>query len=73
MRRPEGWPRWLVNVGTVLNRPFGVTATYRPHQPWLSLARYTGDATYREAFAGSVYLAAATTGTQASRQGPPEG
>jgi demethylmenaquinone methyltransferase/2-methoxy-6-polyprenyl-1,4-benzoquinol methylase len=61
MREPDGWPEWLIRIGSVLNRPFGVNPAYRAHRPWESIDRHLTDTTYTEAFAGAVYTATGST------------
>lgn len=60
MREPEDWPEWLIRIGSLLNRPFGVSAAYRAHSPWESIRRHTVDYSYTETLAGAVYRAAGT-------------
>ena len=60
MREPEGWPEWLVRLGAVLNRPFGVTEAYRSHRPWEPMEQHTSDTTYTEILGGVVYLSVGT-------------
>lgn len=60
LRDPQRWPEWLVQLGSAINRPFGVAEDYRSHRPWESIDRYTTDSSYTDAFAGAVYLAAGT-------------
>ncbi|MEP0547693.1 MAG: methyltransferase domain-containing protein [Rhodothermales bacterium] len=57
LRRPEGWPEWLIRLGEWVNRPFGVSRAYEDVQPWRSITTYTTDTDYEEYLLGAVYLA----------------
>lgn len=57
MRDPEGWPEWLVRLGALLNRPFGVNPAYREIRPWTTIQRHLAEVEYREAMSGAVYAA----------------
>jgi len=68
LRHPERWPEWVITLGTMFMRIFGVSAAYRQHRPWETIHAHTEDTTYEERFAGVNYLAAGTT---PSRKLPP--
>ena len=57
LRRPEGWPEWLVRLGELVNRPFGVSRAYEDVQPWRSVRRHAADVEVEEHLFGAVYLA----------------
>lgn len=57
LRRPEGWPEWLIRLGELLNRPFGVSRAYEDVRPWHALRKRTEGFHYEESFFGAVYLA----------------
>ena len=57
LRRPEGWPEWLVRLGEFVNRPFGVSRAYEDVQPWRVVRRHAADVEYEEHLFGAVYLA----------------
>lgn len=57
LRRPEGWPEWLVRLGEFVNRPFGVSRAYEDVQPWRAVCRYAAAVEYEEYLFGAVYLA----------------
>ncbi|WP_108665746.1 class I SAM-dependent methyltransferase [Euzebya rosea] len=61
LREPAGWPEWAVRLGSLLNRPFGVTPAYRDIAPWTSIRQHLSDATITTSHAGAVYLAEGTT------------
>lgn len=58
LRRPEGWPEWLVRAGELVNRPFGVSRAYEDVQPWRSVGAHAAAVAYEEHLLGAVYLAA---------------
>lgn len=57
LRRPAGWPEWLVRLGEPVNRPFGVSRAYEDIQPWRSVQMHTDGFHYEESLFGAVYLA----------------
>ncbi len=66
MRDPDGWPEWIIRIGSALNRPFGVSEAYRDHHPWEAIRRHTIDSTYAEAIGGVIYVAAGSPMAPAS-------
>ena len=60
LRDPEGWPEWLVRIGSWLNRPFGVTDAYRSHRPWEAVDTHTVEADYTDVLGGAVYRSTGT-------------
>ena len=60
LRRPDGWPEWLVRAGELVNRPFGVTRAYEDVQPWRSVEAHAERYRYQEHLLGAVYLATGT-------------
>ena len=57
LRRPEGWPEWLVRLGEHVNRPFGVSRAYEDVRPWRSVEAHAEDTHYEEHLLGAAYLA----------------
>ena len=57
LRHPERWPEWLVELGALVNRPFGVTRAYEDIQPWRSVQAHTSEVDYEESLLGAAYLA----------------
>lgn len=60
LRRPDGWPEWLIRLGELVNRPFGVTRAYEDVQPWRSVRTHATEVRYEESLLGAVYLASGT-------------
>jgi ubiquinone/menaquinone biosynthesis C-methylase UbiE len=56
LRRPDGWPEWLVRFAARLNRPFGVTLDLAGRHPWESVRRYLTEVEFRELCGGAIYL-----------------
>ena len=57
LRHPERWPEWLVELGALVNRPFGVTRAYEDIQPWHSVFDHAQTVSYDESLLGAAYLA----------------
>ena len=57
LRHPERWPEWLVELGALVNRPFGVTRAYEDVQPWRSVEDHASNVRYEESLLGAAYLA----------------
>lgn len=64
LRRPEGWPEWLIRLGELVNRPFGVSRAYEDVQPWRSVEEHADDVEYEEHLFGAAYLAVGTAPAQ---------
>lgn len=56
-RRPDTWPLWLVRLGVLITRPFGVSLDLTTRKPWETMARYFPHAETKSFFGGAVYLA----------------
>ena len=56
MKRPAGWPEWMVRCGSWLLRPFGVSPAYAERTPWESVRRHLDEVLYQEFYAGTIYL-----------------
>lgn len=56
LREPPGWPRWAVEVGIALGRPFGVTEAYTRIRPWEAVERHTDEIAFDTRLFGAVYL-----------------
>lgn len=69
LRRPEAWPEWLIRLGEIVNRPFGVSRAYEDVQPWRSVRAHAADVHYEEGLLGAVYLA---VGVAPHHEPPPE-
>lgn len=57
LKRSEQAPEWLVRLGVLVNRPFGVTLDLAERRPWESLARHLGNVAVSEFYGGFAYLA----------------
>jgi ubiquinone/menaquinone biosynthesis C-methylase UbiE len=57
-KKPARAPTWLVRVGVLVNRPFGVTLDLAERHPWESVARYLVNPAVSEFCHGFAYLAA---------------
>lgn len=57
LRRPDGWPEWLIRAGEIANRPFGVSRAYEDIEPWRSLEAHAEYVHYEEHLLGAAYLA----------------
>ena len=57
LREPPGWPRWAIEAGIALGRPFGVSEAYTHIHPWEAVQRHTDEVAFETRFFGSVYLA----------------
>ena len=62
LRRPPGWPDWLVRLGVWANRPFGVTQAYEELHPWAAVRRHAVDIAFETAMFGAIYLSVGDPG-----------
>jgi ubiquinone/menaquinone biosynthesis C-methylase UbiE len=56
-KKPERWPLWLVKLGVLITRPFGVSLDLTERKPWQVMTKYFAQVIVRELFGGSVYIA----------------
>lgn len=59
LEHPEGWPEWLIRLGVLLNRPFGVRRAYAELQPWTAARWHLKEILHEEFLAGAAYLSVA--------------
>lgn len=67
LKRPEGWPEWVVRFGVWISRPFGVALEMAERHPWESMARYLANVEVQELFGGFAYVC---VGEARARQKP---
>lgn len=56
-KKPDRWPLWLVKLGVLITKPFGVTLDLTDRKPWEVMTKYFSRVTVTELFADSVYIA----------------
>jgi ubiquinone/menaquinone biosynthesis C-methylase UbiE len=56
-KKPDKWPLWLVNLGVLITRPFGVSLDLTERRPWEAMSKYFSHVTMTELFGGAVYIA----------------
>jgi SAM-dependent methyltransferase len=56
-KKPEGWPQWLVNLGVLITKPFGVSLDLTDRKPWEAMTKHFSEVTITELFGGTVYIA----------------
>ncbi len=56
-KKPDWWSLWLVKLGVLITKPFGVTLDLTDRKPWEVMTQYFSRVTVIELFAGSVYIA----------------
>ena len=55
LKKPEKWPLWLVKLGVMITRPFGVSLDLTDRKPWLVMQRYFAKVSMTELYGGFVY------------------
>ncbi|WP_031556200.1 class I SAM-dependent methyltransferase [Parvularcula oceani] len=55
LKRPEGWPDWLIEAGVALTSPFGVSRDYEDFRPWVAANARFERVAYREYLASAAY------------------
>ncbi len=62
MKKPKGWPEWVVRIlASFLGRMFGGLTLldcldYAERTPWESINKYMDKVTYKEFYAGALYV-----------------
>lgn len=57
LKRPTGWPDWLVKFLRLFLVPFGVKPEHETYTPWRSMERYFDCVDLQEYYFGAVYRA----------------
>ncbi len=55
LKHPERWPRWIIEIGILLTKPFGVAREYEEFRPWLPARKFLQEIHFREFLMGCVY------------------
>lgn len=58
LKLPEHRPLWLVKLGILITRPFGVTPDLAERKPWQVMQKYFPSVTVKQRFGGFAYIAA---------------
>ena len=56
-KKSEHWPLWLIKLGVLITKPFGVSLDLAERKPWQVMTKYLAQVTVTELFGGSVYIA----------------
>jgi ubiquinone/menaquinone biosynthesis C-methylase UbiE len=56
-KKPDQWPGWLVKLGVLITKPFGVSLDLTDRKPWEVMRKYFARVTVTEHFGGCVYIA----------------
>lgn len=56
-KKPDRWPLWLVKLGVLITKPFGVSLDLTERKPWQAMTKRFPQVTVTECFGGSVYIA----------------
>lgn len=57
IKKPEGWPEWLIKLGIEITKPFGVTADLAERKPWTAIRRIFRESELIELYGGFLYIA----------------
>lgn len=57
LKRPAGWPDWLVKFLRLFLKPFGVKPEHETYTPWRSMEHYFNRLDLQEYYFGAVYQA----------------
>lgn len=58
LKLPESWPRWLVKLGVMITRPFGVTLDLSSRKPWRAMETHFSHVTIKNLYGGFAFIAA---------------
>ncbi|MGE5306165.1 MAG: class I SAM-dependent methyltransferase [Alphaproteobacteria bacterium] len=56
-KKSEHWPLWLIKLGVLITKPFGVSLDLAERKPWQVMTKCFTQVTVTELFGGSVYIA----------------
>jgi len=57
LKKPDQWPPWLVKLGVLITKPFGVTLDLSERKPWETMGTYFSKVSLQEAYHGFAYIA----------------
>ena len=57
LKKPDQWPFWLVQLGVLITKPFGVTLDLSERKPWEAMSKYFAKVTMHELYGGFAYIA----------------
>lgn len=57
LKKPDKWPLWLVRLGVLITKPFGVSLDLMERKPWQALRKYFSNASMKELYGGFAYIA----------------
>lgn len=57
LKKPGKWPLWLVKLGVLITRPFGVSLDLANRKLWEVMEKYFANVEVQEVYGGFVYIA----------------
>jgi len=57
LKLPESWPRWLIKLGVMITRPFGVTLDLSSRKPWRSMETHFSHVAVKNLYGGFAFIA----------------
>jgi len=66
-KEPDHWPMWIVRLGVLLTKPFGVSLDLAERKPWEVMRKYFSNVETTEAFGGFVYVASGEKASKGTR------
>jgi hypothetical protein len=57
LKKPDQWPLWLVKLGVLVTKPFGVTIDLSERKPWEAMSKHFAKVTVHELYRGFAYIA----------------
>jgi ubiquinone/menaquinone biosynthesis C-methylase UbiE len=57
LKKPDQWPLWIVRLGVLIGKPFGVSLDLAERKPWIVMQKYFSKVTVTEIIGGFVYIA----------------
>jgi hypothetical protein len=61
-KKPDSWPMWIIRLGVLITKPFGVSLDLAERRPWEVMRKYFSNAETKEVFGGFVYIATGEKG-----------
>ena len=57
LKKPDRWPLWLIKLGVLITKPFGVTLDLSERKPWEIMSKHFDKVTVHELYRGFAYIA----------------
>jgi hypothetical protein len=62
LRKPDRWPKWIVNIMVRITRPFGTSLEINLRKPWKTMEEYLANTSFTKLYGGFTYISSGKKG-----------